>query len=187
MGNYSYLVGLRNNSEDCIIDWDNMNLNNLKSYYIQNEYTKPVEERAKTLADMAKVLNDTKLCGYLDADYIMTLEEFCKHLIPYNCHPRLYYKFEGWHEIWCFEFIPGTGIVNYGVYDYGTLFENGNKPKSPEGIDDESDEYYDVLDAYELQIQKSVIDMDGWEMKRLQHIKMSDAEAFALLVKRVMR
>ena len=110
---------MRNNPKDCIIDWDHMNKNNLTHYYFNKLHEE--SDRPKNMEEMAKYLNEKKFFGYLTREFIESLIEFCKGLIPYGSNPRLFYEHEGMEQICCIEFVPGTGIVNVALYDYHSV------------------------------------------------------------------
>ena len=189
MGNYSWLFDTRNNAEGCLINWDAMDAEQFKNVYIlDKEYNKSPAERAKTLADRARVWHDTKFIGYFDESYVSALEEFCRHLVPYGSYPRLYYDYEGWEELWCIEFIPGSGVVNWATYKYHHLMND--KPKHPEDISDtytveDETAWCEAMDAYKNKVFASIVDAEGWKFNRLKHVKMSDEDALRLLIARI--
>jgi hypothetical protein len=111
MGNYSFFLTTRNNAKDCKINWQQMDTELLFKFYpLKCCYEAPNQH--ETLEDVAKSLDETKFIGYLTDGVLMALKEFSCHLIPYGCFPRLYYRYEGDYKLWCFEFIPGTDIIN---------------------------------------------------------------------------
>lgn len=131
MGNYSILRGTRNNANDCIINWDAMDISKLyKNFILEDEHKKPAVKRAKSLGEMAELWNSTKFVGYFDNDTITALCEFSRNLLQYGCRPRLYYEFEGWNQLWCLEFVPGTTIINYSILVLTPYLEMA--PKHPE-------------------------------------------------------
>lgn len=181
MGNYSWLRALRNNPEGCIINWNAMNTSKLyMNYHLMCEHEKPENERAKTLADMAHIWNDTKFVGYFDKDYITALQEFTLHLKPYDCTPRLYYEYEGWEELWYIEFIPGTEIVNYGVCRFSSFMED--MPKHPEEYmkpytSEDEEQWCNDRDAFKKALFTRLIDNGKWSSsKRLVCVEMSEAD-----------
>jgi hypothetical protein len=190
MGNYSYFVAALNNAAACAIDWDAMDTSILyKDYHLEDEHKKPAEERAKTLADMGAVWHGSKFIGYLNADYIAALMEFTRHLAPCGAHPRLYFEFEGYDELWVVEFVPGAGIVNIGsrrAWDK----QPADYPKHPadkgEKYTDADEEKWAVEnETYRKAAFLRLIDADGWSLRRLKHVEMSEAEQIAYLMARI--
>jgi hypothetical protein len=186
MGNYSWLVTTRNNAEGCKIDWDSMDTNLLfKDYHLQDEYKKDKNERCKTLAEMAEIWDDTKFCSYFDEPYIMALQEFCRHLKPCGSHPRLYYDYEGFDQLWCLEFVPGTDIINWAVYNFHKEVKDAIPyPKELEEcehytkeIQDIEEEYSEKMEAFRKSVMETLPERDGWKFQRLVHREVSDAEA----------
>ena len=111
MESYSWLVTTRNNADKCKIKWESINTENLfKSKMLQICY----ENRSslETLQDVATMLDDTKLMGYLNNKYLVALRELSKNLIPFGSFPRIYYDYEGKNQLWGLEFIPGTENIN---------------------------------------------------------------------------
>lgn len=172
MGNYSFLRAMRNNPKECIIDWDLMKKENLTHYYFNDLPNNPA--RPKTLEDMAEYWNEKKFVGYLTKEYIESLVEFCKGLVPYGSNPRLFYEYEGMEQIWCVEFIPGTGIVNIGIYDYHHIMTA--LPKHPTFPSELYDEWMSIQKSVENYCKKSCIDMYPWRFEQLKHRELSEDE-----------
>lgn len=186
MGNYSWLITTRNQPENCEIDWSAMNTNLLYRHWLLEECHKEAEDvRPHTLEQMAKRWHDTKFCGYFDEDYIKSLQEFCLHLKPYGSYPRLYYDYEGFEQLWCLEFIPGTTTVNYSVYSYRKEMATAPiYPKELEKCEKYTDEimnleqdYNDSLQEFLDEMQPTLPEKPGWKFQRLVHVPMTDAEA----------
>lgn len=165
MGNNSFLRALRNNSNQCIIDWDHMRKDHLLHHRLQDYHSLPVSERPKTLEDMAHVWNETKFIGYLDENYVHSLKEFCKGLVPYGSNPRLYYEYEGCQQIWCLEFVPGIGIINIACYDYSSVL--ASLPRCPEDSSEFWNEWHKIYCDLERYLIKYCIDNNIWKYERL--------------------
>lgn len=186
MGNYSWLTATRNQPENCEIGWNAMDTNLLyKEWLLEECHKETADKRPLNLDQMANRWHDTKFCGYWDQDYIVALQEFCKHLKPYGSHPRLYYDYEGFDQLWCLEFIPGTDIIHWAAYSYYEDMKAGPEyPKELEECESYTDEiamieeeYSERHNAYRESILKQLPDRDGWKFQRLVHRPMSDAEA----------
>lgn len=165
MGNYSFLRAVRNNPEKCIIDWEHMQKDGMKHYHFV-DYLSSNEDRPKTLQDMAERWNESKFFGYMNRELIESLIEFCKGLVPYGCNPRLFYEYEGMDQICCIEFVPGTGIVNIGVYDFNPIMIN--LPRYPQFPSELSNEWSDMYRAVEQYVKKYCIDNHPWCFERLE-------------------
>jgi hypothetical protein len=165
-GNNSFLHAVRNNPNECVIDWDSMNPVNLLHHRIKDLREGPVENRPKTLGEMAEVWNKTNFIGYLNKDYIESLKEFCKALIPYGCNPRLYYQYEGMYQITCVEFIPGTGIINISCFDFHRSIES--IPYYPNLSKELTQELNDLRESYQSFLIKYCIDHHPWTFQRLE-------------------
>lgn len=194
MGNYSWLQELRNNPENCEIDWDSMDTNRLyKHWLLQECHMESPEKRPQNLDQMAKRWHNTKFCGYWDEHYVIALQEFCKHLKPYGSHPRLYYDYEGYDQLWCIEFIPGTEIVNWAVYNYHKDMDDAPPyPKALEDCESYTDEIAEIEEAYNEEhnafreeILSQLPDRDGWKFERLVHRAISDLEAMLSLYRMI--
>lgn len=121
MGTYSFYLTSRNNATGCKIDWKSMDTKKLfQSYTLKNCYMK-----MDNLEEVAKELNETKLFGYHTESLMEALDEFTRHLIPYDCFPRVYYEYEGGDYLICYEFIPGSHfnvlLFDYNEYHYDIL------------------------------------------------------------------
>jgi hypothetical protein len=166
MGNYSFLRALRNFPNQCIIDWDSMNPMNLPYYRLKDLQALPPSERPKTLEDMANHWNETKFFGYLDSDYIQSLNEFCRGLVPYGCNPRLFYEHEGMDQICCIEFIPGTGIVNISVFDFHRIL--ASLPSYSNLSSELREEWTTIYNSLESFLIKYCIDTHPWKFQHLE-------------------
>lgn len=164
MGNYSFLRATRNNPEQCIIDWDLMQTDEITHYHLV-DYLSSKDDRPKTLQEMAERWDESKFIGYMNRDLIQSLIEFCKGLKPYGCNPRLYYEYEGMAQIWCVEFVPGTGIVNVAVYDYAPVMEA--LPRYPMYPSDLYTEWNTMQRSVEQYLKKYCIDHHPWCFERL--------------------
>lgn len=141
MGNVSWLLKMMNCPHNCKIHWDRMDTTKLfESYFMQTVYEK-TENRPQNLAEMAQLWDDTKFYGYLDNNYIISLKEFCKGLEAYDTFPRLYYEHEGWFEIICFEFCPGTETIRIGICDFDEEFEKAGPPVYENYTEQQEEEY----------------------------------------------
>jgi hypothetical protein len=117
MGCYSFLYHMSGNPTLCLIDWANIEIQNLRGYdrlyYIA---TQGEEERPKNLAELAERLDESKLFGYFDEPMKRALIELCEHLVPYTIHdveggPKLFYEVEMDGDIGVLTFLPGTNHV----------------------------------------------------------------------------
>ena len=144
MGTYSFYLTSRNNAKDCKINWAAMDKNKIfKSYVLQNSY-----ESTTTLEEVAKNFDESKLFGYMTQEFIEALIEFNKNLVPYGCHPKIYYDYEGSNDLVGLEFIPGTEYINIINCSYNHLLQYAT-----------DDEYDGIV--------KSLPDSSGWHSKRL--------------------
>lgn len=178
---------MRNQPDLCEIDWDSMLTSKLyKSWLLEHCHQEGPEKQPRTLEQMANRWHDTKFCGYWDEGYIEALQEFCKHLKPYGSHPRLYYEYEGYDQLWCLEFIPGTGIVNWATYDYHKELKQIAPPypeelesyeKYTDAIAELEDEYWGKHREVREALQEKLPDREGWKFQKLVHKNMSDEEA----------
>lgn len=118
MGNYSYLKNMLD-AEDCLINWDKADLSRLLKYWIFKDAYKSLDERPKTLADMAKLWDGKKFIGYLKGEYIDAMMEFCRILEPCGVNPLLDYEYDANNMLFSFEFCPGTENIyfSYLIYD----------------------------------------------------------------------
>ena len=124
MGNYSYLLYMLN-AKNAIIDKDTLmkkiNADNSEDYiYTWSDDFKNV----KTIEDLANYKHDQKFIGYITPETINTL---CKISLytKYNeqqedktQHPRIYFEYEGWDEIYFIEFHLGTEKVLCGSHAF---------------------------------------------------------------------
>lgn len=182
MGNYSWLRASRNAPEICRINWSAMDTTKLfKHWILQDCYEAKDEERPSTLADMAKRWDDTKFCGYFTNEYIEALGEFTRCLMPYNSFPRLYYENEGWDELWCLEFHPGTTTILISRYSYTTDLKYAMLKYSSLG--EESIEYYDRKCEAKDKIWEESPDKEGWsEWFKLAPSYPTREEEYAILM-----
>ena len=140
MGTYSFYLTSRNKAKDCIVNWNAMDKNRIfKSYVLQNCY-----QNARTLEDVAIKFDESKFFGYMIPEFIEALIEFNKHLVPYGCHPKIYYDFEGEDAVKGLEFIPGTDNVYLLSLPYNDIY---NFPTT--------------------EVLKTSPELDGWLRKRL--------------------
>jgi hypothetical protein len=122
MGNYSYLLYVTNNCKKTLIDISKIpdSGNNDYIYTFSDEF-----KNIKTLQDFAEYKNGGKLFGYMTQDTIKTIESISQNSIINNDdkeyennHPRMYFEYEGWDEIYYLEFIVGHSIVNVGKHAF---------------------------------------------------------------------
>lgn len=183
MGNYSFLRAFRNNPKECIIDWDRMNKSNLTHYYFTEL---PQESNHPTnMEEMANYLNEKKLAGYFTKELIESLEELCKGLVPYGSNPRLYFEYEGMEQIWCLEFVPGTGIVNIADYDYHSVM--AALPRYPSYPSELYDEWTSMQRSVENYCIKQCIDNHPWCFERLKYVELSENEQMMAFLNLVLR
>jgi hypothetical protein len=162
MGTYSFLKALRNNPEQCVIDWDSADVKEIcKCWYIESAYHK----RLPTLKEVAEGLNETKFFGYLSSTYIDSLKALCKILRPYGQNPRLFYEKEGQCQIWCIEFVPGTEDVRVAEYDYIRILDC--LPKCPNYDDDLYGQWNTMHKTVEEYCQAECIDSHDWRFENL--------------------
>lgn len=141
MGTYSFYLTSRNKAKDCIINWNAMNKNIIfKSYVLQKCY-----QTARALEDVAIKFDESKFFGYMTPEFIEALIELNKHLVPYGCHPKIYYDFEGEDAVKGLEFIPGTDNVYLLSLPYNDIY---NFPTT--------------------EVLKTSPELDGWLRQRLR-------------------
>ena len=166
MGNYSFLRALRNNPDQCFLDWDCLSQEDLEILKREWHFQSAYEHRFPSLEEMADRWNETKFCGYLTQEYIDALKVFCKTLKPYGNHPRLFYEYEGMCQIWCFEFLPESHDVKIGIYDYLPVLNQ--LPDAPKEYTSEIHEKWrKMYDSVEEYCQESCIDFHDWEFMEL--------------------
>lgn len=85
-----------------------------------------MSQQPKTLEEVAKEFDESKFIGYMTREFIAALKEFNNNLEPYGSYPRLYYTYEGDDQLWCFEFVPGTDIINILTTPYSETKDNLN-------------------------------------------------------------
>jgi hypothetical protein len=117
MGNLTWLIGYTNGASITTIQWEDMDPAKLKHWLIQE--LREAKE-VKTVADLGTAMHDTKLLGYLDNDYIETLQEVCRHMksTAEPCFPRLFFELEGCDTLHCLEFQPGTDVIMYAFHPF---------------------------------------------------------------------
>jgi hypothetical protein len=199
MGNYSWLVATRNAADSCRIRWELADVAKLRggeyNYRLKEEILAlPIAERPQTLGALAAVLDDSKFVGYLDAGYIGALQELGRILEPVEggCFPRIYYEYEGWDEVWFFEFYPGTERVVQGVRRF-TAEKKAEYPQSPEDdgrvgaeiTDAEWDAHEEAYSASRKALMARAPEMSGWRVSELVHVPMTEAESLRALVARM--
>ena len=197
MGNYSWLVAMRNAAESCRIRWELADVAKLRggnyNYRLADICRKPIAERPQTLGALAAVLDDSKFCGYLDAGYIGALRELGRILDPSGgCFPRIYYEYEGWDEVWFFEFHPGTERVVQGVRRF-TAEKKAEYPRSPEDdgrggaeiTEAEWEAYDEARSAAREALMARAPEMAGWRVSELLHVPMTEAETLRALIGRI--
>jgi len=108
MGTYSFYLTTRNNAKDCKIDWNSINTDVLFRF----SKLKHAYKIANTLQELAEMLHESKLFGYLTEDMKQALLELNYHLVPYGTYPRIYFDYEGSDVIHALEFIPGQNHMN---------------------------------------------------------------------------
>jgi hypothetical protein len=203
MGNVSWLRKLLNCPENCKINWDAADVEKLCREYVikllykgedcfcNEEYEKDDKGRPRTLADLAKVLSNTKFIGYLDNNYVESLQELCRILEPCGSFPRLYYEYEGFDELWCMEFHPGTTDILLSSYQFGGDLKRENIPPHHDDIknytnvaQEEYDEWDNINDqAREKVIANAVNSVDGWKpWQKLVKYNMMDEEKMLSLM-----
>jgi hypothetical protein len=196
MGNLSWLQKMMNSPEKCLINWEKANTDKLFKHWLLQDTYLSEDERPKTLADMANVWNDTKFIGYLNNSYIEALIEFNRILEPYGSFPRLYFEYEGFDELWCLEFHPGTDIILMNVFTFTQLLKKENIPKHPEEIksynDITTEEYQEWDDIYNAAkdkvIENAIHLIDGWSLvKKLEPSQLSEEQQLLQLVIKLSR
>ena len=182
MGNVSWLHMVMNGAEQCKINWDVGEITKLCGTYSieclyngihfnDNKYEKDDKGRPKTLADLAKALHNTKFIGYLNNNYVESLQELCRILEPCAAFPRLYYEFEGWDELYCLEFYPGTVDILLSSYWFENDLKQENIPSHPEDLKKynqiTSEEYTvweEINDKARQKVMNAAINsVDGWK------------------------
>src|SRR3989338_9384646 len=114
MGNLSWLFATRNGANKCKIDWSKCpELNRYGACILEEMRT---ENSSSTLQEIAEAFDDSKLFGYLTAQFIKDLITVNKLLTGGDKYmPRLYYEYEGWFQLNYLEFHPGTDVIMIGT------------------------------------------------------------------------
>lgn len=175
MGNYSWLRKMINNPDGCRINWEKANTQKLfKKWFMEHCFlmdNTQKTQRPTTLADMAKLWDNTKFIQYFDNNYIESLQEFSRILEPCNAFPRLYYEFEGYDELYCLEFHPGTTNIYISSTCFTKFLKEQNIPKHPEELKDintiSEQEYIEWEKIYDeaktIAIERSIESIDVWK------------------------
>jgi hypothetical protein len=176
MGNYSYLRRMMNSPEKCIIDWSKADTSILyKHWFLEDMHTK---KRPNDLEELAHLWTNTKLVGYLTDNYIDAICELCKCLVPYGNHPRLYYEYEGFDMLACFEFHPGTDTVLFCMFNYTKELEKENIPLHPEHTkpceditSEEYEEWDNIFNSANERVWSRIIETRPWKFGELKSLK----------------
>lgn len=166
MGNFSYLYATRNGASKCTIVWNQCKP--FKTYLLHELQEKGV---TMTLEELGHHLDDTKLIGYLNADYINDLCELSFHLFCGGepCMPRLYFDYEGWDDLYYLEFHPGTYVVLEGVYHP----DDSIFPKCPDDDDDTKiwAQYERKREEVTKHLHETAMDhVEGWKISQLKEV-----------------
>ena len=113
-----------------------------------------------TLADVARGLDDTKLCQYLDHGMQEAFMELSCALEPNGFFPRIYFECFDWDEVWFLEFFPGQRRANYGVLCL-ELPRMPNVPRDESSTQAETDTH-DTHDAVCANLLAAAPESDGW-------------------------
>jgi hypothetical protein len=132
MGTYSFYRNSKQAS-NCKINWDSIDTETLFRF---NRLQYCYEERCETLEDVGKLLNESKLFGYLNWDIREALIELNRHLVPADSShtPTLYFEWEGGDTAFALEFFTGTEMVNVLEYDYSDIMKDNQKLPSDEAF-----------------------------------------------------
>jgi len=157
MGNYSLFITACNGADICTINWCNANAELINRVWQLQDARD--EAHANTLLALAHFLNDKKLCGYLDENYVVGLCEVSRiTTAPMRCTPRIYFEEEGFNRIYFFEFMPGVAAVNIGVR---VLKESKEQIELGQAVDKLKQEMYNAnrKDAIMSLIQENNFDV----------------------------
>lgn len=211
MGNFSWLAATRNNATGTRIRWEladpallrgNNTLYDCWEHrdapdgrWTNHNYDRTERRLPRTLAELAEELNDTKLCGYLNAAMIAAFNELSRILEPNGCFPRIYYEYEGWDEVWFLEFHPGESRINLGTL---CIYEQKRAAYPPSPEDDPTRDFdtnpittaeWDAWDAAHTAARRALMDrvpeLPGWLVDPLHHVPMTDADALRALLARI--
>ena len=185
MGNYSWLRKMMNAPERCLINWEKADTSKLFKHWLMEE-TYSSTDKPINLAEMAKIWNDTKFFGYFENDYITALCEFCRCLEPYDSFPQLYYEYEGFDEMVCLEFHPGTETIMVSTFCFTDELKKENLPPHPEEVKENvTAEEYREYNQHEEDARKRVfsriISMDSWKRSKLVPSNLTDEQKIAAL------
>ena len=178
MGNYSWLRRMLNSPEKCMIDWSKANTSILyKHWFLHDMHT---DKRPSNLEELAHLWSDTKLFGYLENNYIDAIGELCRCLVPYGELPRLYYEYEGWDILCCFEFHPGTDMVLISSIEYTIELAKEKIPLHPEHAKpydqvtpEEYEEWDAIHDSARERVWDRIVKTGHWDFKDLKTLKYS--------------
>lgn len=109
MGTYCFYFTTSNNAAGCKINWAAMNKETLKGFW---RLAYAHDKDLPNLEEVAKLLDESKLIGYMDETTIAAFVEFNANLVPYGFQPRIYFTYEGDDHVYCLEFIPGSNGLN---------------------------------------------------------------------------
>jgi hypothetical protein len=133
MGTYSFYRNSKQAST-CKINWASVDTETLFQF---NRLEYCYEERCETLEDVGKLLNESKLFGYMNWELKEAILELNRHLIPQNASdtPTLYFEWEGGDIAMALEFFTGTELVNVLEYDYSHIMRHKQNLPSNEAFE----------------------------------------------------
>lgn len=122
MGIYSRIQSAQGGVENCTVNWDIMNPDIVRKYYVFDEILDgKVESRPKTLKELATgFLDDVKLYGYFDKELVSVFNEVSRCCTPHGKSPRLYYHTDN-GVMWCLQLTTGMSRVYLAHVDLDPL------------------------------------------------------------------
>ena len=148
MGNYSYFLYASSNASSYKIDWSRVG-KTAKNYF-KGHYGFDLET-ITNLEEFCKAFHDLKFIGYMDNELIFSLIDLNEHGLTRNKEDtesiRIYYDYEGFDQVHCLEFYPGTRKILHGIYKFNdSSFEY--KKNEDDDSDEEDDKYSDMRKEY---------------------------------------
>ena len=175
MGNYSWLLKIIN-GDNTIIDWKliipEINFHN-NQFYIDIDDSSKIS----SITDLSDYLNDTKLFGYLNNNYIKSLckislhTKFIDNTKDITKYPKMYFEEEGWDRIHFLEFHPGYEDVYWGSYAFDINYhEMEESIKIIKKITDEQKIYEEInLKKKEYMLNLINDKFTNWTIKKFQY------------------
>lgn len=124
MGTYTFYLTSRGNASECKINWSTVDVDIISKC---SRLAIAYEKRCNSLQEVAELLNESKLFGYLTYELRCALLELNSNLVPTSQEqeqPTVFYTWEGDNSVIALEFYPGTDKLLILSYDQGEYEDN---------------------------------------------------------------